>query len=211
MKTWEKYATGAERWSEQAYADSHRYLARRADFVRTLGVRLERGDTVLDLACGDGGLGDFLPEQRYLGVDASPEMAQAGRERGREIACADLNDYEPRQPVQATSIFRAIYYARDRRALFEHIGGYTEKKLVFDLNPRQYRLADVCADLAAAGFDRPAVRPFFVPQTRALPRALLAALRGLERCGPLARLVLRFRFTLVCAATRSAATGRTGS
>ena len=211
MKTWEKYAPGAERWSEEAYADARTYLARRADLVRTLGVRLEPGETVLDLACGDGGLGDFLSGQRYLGVDASPEMARAGRERGRDIACADLNDYEPPQHVDATSIFRAIYYARDRGALFERIGGYTEKKLVFDLNPRQYRLADVRADLAAAGFDRLAIRPFFVPQTRVLPTLLLASLRVLERCGPLARLVLRFRFTVLCAASRSVASGRTGS
>jgi len=211
MKTWEKYAPDAERWSEHAYADGRTYLARRADLVRTLGVRLEPGDTVLDLACGDGGLGDFLPGQRYFGVDASPEMARAGHGHGRDIACADLNDYEPPQPVDATLIFRAIYYARDRRGLFERIGGYTEKKLVFDLNPRQYQLADVRADLAAAGFDRIAIRPFFVPQTRALPAALLASLRGLERCGPLAGLVLRFRFTVLCAASRSVASARTGS
>jgi SAM-dependent methyltransferase len=211
VRTWEKYAPDAERWSEDAYADARTYLSRRAELVRTLGVRLATGDTVLDLACGDGGLGDFLPQQRYLGVDASPEMAQAAHGRGREVACADLNDYEPPQPVQATLIFRAIYYARDRRALFARISGYTEKKLVFDLNPRQYRLSEVRADLVAAGFDRLAVRPFFVPQTRALPAAMLAMLRALERCGPIARLLLRFRFTVLCAASRSVGSGRSGS
>jgi SAM-dependent methyltransferase len=211
MRTWEKYAPAAERWSEEAYADTRTYLALRAEVIRTLGPRLEPGDLVLDLACGDGALGDFLPEQRYRGVDASSEMIEAARSRGRDCACADLNDYEPPQPVQATLIFRAIYYARDRRALFERIAGYTERKLVFDLNPRQYRLSDVRADLAAAGFDRLAVRPFFVPQSRALPAPLLAVLRGLERCGPLAGVVLRFRFTVLCAATRSGVSERSGS
>ena len=38
MKTWEKYAPGAERWSEEAYADARTYLARRAELVRVLGV-----------------------------------------------------------------------------------------------------------------------------------------------------------------------------
>jgi SAM-dependent methyltransferase len=211
MKTWEKYAAGAGSWSEDAYADPRGYLAQRARLVVGLGPRLEPGDVVLDLACGDGGLAEFLPGQRYLGVDASPEMVEAGRRRGREIAEADLNDYAPAGPVQATLIFRAIYYARDRRALFTSIAGFTEKKLVFDLNPRQYRLDDVRADLAAAGFDRFASRPFFVPQTRRLPALAVLALRGLERSGPLARLALRFRFTLLCAASRSAANGRTGS
>jgi SAM-dependent methyltransferase len=198
--SWDKYAKGADRWSDDAYADGRTYLARRADLVRTLGPALAAGDLVLDLACGDGGLGDFLPEQRYAGVDASPEMVEAARRRGRNVVRADLNEYEPPEPVRATTIFRAIYYARDRRALLERIAGYTETKLVFDLNPRQYLLADVRADLRAAGFDRLALRPFFVPQTRALPRPLALLLRALERSGPLARLLLRSRFTYVCAA-----------
>jgi SAM-dependent methyltransferase len=198
--TWDKFARGAEGWSDDAYADVRMYLARRAELVLTLGPALAPGDVVLDLACGDGGLGDFLPQQRYRGVDASPEMVAAAMRRGRDVVRADLNDYEPEEPVQATTIFRAIYYARDRRALLARIAGYTETKLVFDLNPRQYRLDDVRADLRAAGFDRVALHPFFVPQTRALPRPLAPLLRALERSGPPARLVLRFRFTYLCAA-----------
>lgn len=206
--TWDKYAHGAEGWSDEAYADARTYLARRAELVRTLGPKLEPGDLILDLACGDGGLGDFLPEQRYVGVDASPEMVDAAKRRGRDVVNADLNEYTPAEPVQATTIFRAIYYARDRRALLASIAGYTETKLVFDLNPRQYRLDDVRADLRAAGFDRLALRPFFVPQTRALPRPLAVLLCALERSGPLARLVLRFRFTYLCAAWAGPGTKR---
>jgi SAM-dependent methyltransferase len=204
MTTWDKYAKGADRWSADAYADSATYLAHRAAVILALGPELVPGDTVLDLACGDGGLGEFLPGLRYRGVDASPEMVAAGRARGREIDEADLNDYVPSAPVVTTTIFRAIYYARDRRELLGRIAGYTTKKLVFDLNPRQYRLADVRADLVAAGFDRLETRPFFVPQTRALPAPAVALLRALERSGPVAHLLLRARFTLICAASRSA-------
>lgn len=196
MTSWEKYAGSAERWSDQQYADARAYLAHRADLIRTLGPQLQPGDTVLDLACGDGGLADFLDGLRYVGVDASEEMVAAGTARGRTLVHADLNDYAPPEPVQASTIFRAIYYARDRRALFMHIRSYTERKLVFDLNPRQYRLEDVRVDLHAAGFTRLDTRPFFVPQTRAAPFLTL-----LERSGPLARLLLRYRFTLVCAAS----------
>jgi SAM-dependent methyltransferase len=202
MTSWDKYADKAGDWSREQYADARTYLARRAELVRSLGPPLAAGDTVLDLACGDGGLADFLPAQRYLGVDASEDMVAAGLRRGRELVQADLNDYEPSERVQATTIFRAIYYARDRRALFVRIGGYTEKKIVFDLNPRQYSLADVRADLFAAGFDQLDARPFFVPQTRALPLPVALGLRGLERVRPLAELVLRARFTFLCAASR---------
>jgi SAM-dependent methyltransferase len=211
MSSWDKYAGAAGDWSATAYADSAAYLRRRAELIRDLGPRLEPGETVLDLACGDGGLADFLEGVRYVGVDASPEMAAAAGRHGRDVVVADLNAYEPPEPVQVTAIFRAIYYATDRRALFDRIAGYTEKKLVFDVNPRQYRLADIRADLRAAGFDGFAARPFFMPQTRALPRAALLVLRALERTGPLARLALRARFTYTCSAFRTGVSQRSGS
>ncbi len=197
MTSWDKYAGKARGWSDREYAQAGVYLSHRADLIGNLGPVLHAGDVVLDLACGDGGLADYLPEQRYVGVDASEEMVVAGRDRGRELVHADLNDYEPPEPVQATTIFRAIYSARDRPGLFERIAAYTERKLVFDLNPRQYRLEDVQAELRAAGFDRLETRPFFVPQTRALPSLTLFEQRAL-----LARLLLRYRFTLLCAASR---------
>jgi SAM-dependent methyltransferase len=197
-----KYGPQAEGWSEDAYADAHAYLAHRAELIVTLGPRLQHGDTVLDLACGDGGLSAHLPGLGYRGVDASPEMVEAARRRRREVVLADLNDYEPPEPVAATTCFRAIYYARDRAAFFRRVAGYTERKLVFDLNPRQYRVRDVEQDLRAAGFDRLELRPFFSPQRMSLPRPVAALLRGLERSGPLARLVLALRFSYLCAAFR---------
>jgi SAM-dependent methyltransferase len=189
-------------WTETAYADAQAYLAHRAELIVSLGPRLHAGESMLDLACGDGGLADHLPELRYLGVDASPEMVKAAKRRGREVVLGDLNDYEPPEPVIATTCFRAIYYAHDRRAFFRRVAGYTERKLVFDLNPRQYRVDDVRTDLRAAGFDRLALRPFFSPQRFALPRAAAATLRALERSGPLARVLLAFRFSYLCAAFR---------
>lgn len=110
-----------------------------------------------------------------------------------------MNDFQPSEPINATTMFRALYYARDRRALFARIAGYTTRKFVFDFNPREFRVEDVLADLRAAGFSRIETRPFFVPQTRALPRPALAVLRLLERT-PVAGLLLRARFTIVCAA-----------
>ncbi len=197
-----QYAAGAEGWSRQ-YADAAAYLSHRAELLVTLGPRLEPGDRVLDLACGDGALASFLPGLEYLGVDASPEMVAAARRNGVAAEHGDLNDFVPEAPVAATCVFRAIYYARDRAAFFRHVASYTERKLVFDLNPRQYRLDDVRADLDAAGLTRLELRPFFVPQTVALPRAAVAALRAGERGGPAARLALRFRFTYLCAASRA--------
>jgi SAM-dependent methyltransferase len=203
----EQYARQAEEWTEREYADARAYLAHRADLVVALGSRLAPGDEVLDLACGDGGLGDFLLERglRYRGVDSTPEMAAEARRRlgdRAHVDVGDLNDYEPPSPVAATTVFRAIYYARDRRAFLRHAAHYTEKKVVFDLNPRQYRLDDVLRDLRAAGLGRVALRPFLVPQTVRLPGPVVAVAKALERSGPFVRLALRFRFTYLVAASR---------
>ena len=200
--TGEKYDTSAERWSEIAYADAATYLAHRGELMLRLGPPLEQGDTVLDLACGDAAAAEHLPGLRYVGLDASAEMVKAAQLRGRAVVLGDLNDYEPSEPVAATTCFRAIYYAKDRVAFFRRVAEYTERKFVFDLNPRQYRVEDVCAEVRAAGFDQVELRPFFSPQHFSLPRSVASALYALERSGPVARLLLTMRFSYLCAAFR---------
>jgi hypothetical protein len=202
----DQYARQADDWTERAYADATVYLAHRAELIITLGTRLEPGDEVLDLACGDAGLGESLLAAgfRYRGIDSTPEMVSEARRRLGDrapVEAGDLNEYSPPAPVAATTIFRAIYYARDRREFFRHVAGFTEKKLVFDLNPRQYPPADVLADLRSTGFRDIVLRPFFVPQTVGLPRPVLVVAKALERTGPVARLALRFRFTYLVAAS----------
>jgi hypothetical protein len=204
-----QYDAAAEGWSDEQYADSEAYLRHRAELVVALGPPLSPSDTVLDLACGDAGLAEPLLAAglRYEGVDLSGPMVEAARGRlgtRATVHQADLNDFRPGEPVQATTCFRAVYYARDRRAFFRHVAGYTEKKLVFDLNPRQYRPEDIRADLAAVGLNEIELRPFFSPQRVALPRPVAATVRAAERTGPLARLALRYRFTYMVAASRSA-------
>jgi SAM-dependent methyltransferase len=202
-----QYSRAAEDWSESQYADPAAYLEHRARLVVELGRRLAPGDEVLDLACGDGGLGAHLLAAgfRYHGVDVTQEMvtAAAGRLGAARVELGDLNTYEPPGDVAATTLFRALYYADDRATFFHRVARFTTTKLVFDLNPRQYAVEDVTRELAAAGFGRVELRPFFVPQTRALRRPAAAALRAAERTGPLARLALRYRFTYVVAAWRS--------
>ncbi|MDX6516130.1 MAG: Methionine biosynthesis protein MetW [Gaiellaceae bacterium] len=203
--TSDKYADKAARWSDEQYADADAYLGHRAELVRRLGPELQRNDTVLDFACGDGGLAaHLLPHGlRYLGVDGSAEMVDAARARGLQAAQGDLNSYEPPAPVAATTVFRALYYAADREAFFRRVAAFTERKLVFDLNPRQFPLRTIRAELAAAGFTQLALRPFLVPQNVALP-GLLRRLAIAAEPTPLAALALRFRFTYVLAASRSA-------
>ena len=108
-----QYARQAADWTDRAYANVTAYLSHRAELIATLGVPLAPGDEVLDLACGDGGLGDALLARglRYRGVDFTPEMVEAARARLGErapIEPGELNDYAPPTPVAATTVFRAI-------------------------------------------------------------------------------------------------------
>jgi SAM-dependent methyltransferase len=199
--THEKYTHAAAGWTAHEYADAELYLRRRTELI---AAGLAPGDVVLDLACGDGGLGDFLTAAglRYRGVDLNEAMVAAATARGHDVAVADLNDYEPPERVAATTLFRALYYARDRASFFRHVAGYTERQLVFDVNPRQYALDDVRRDLVAAGFAHVVARPFFVPQRVALPRPVAATARLVEGIEPIARAILRFRFTYVVTGLR---------
>jgi SAM-dependent methyltransferase len=202
-----EYAQKAAGWSDDEYADAAVYLEHRAALVASLGVELEPGDEVLDLACGDGGLGEHLLVRglRYAGVDVEPAMVDAARRRLGDratLTVGDLDTFTPAAAVAATTVFRAIYYASERAAFFARVAGFTERKLVFDLNPRQFRPDVVAGELEAAGFRRVVLRPFFVPQTQRLPGPATAALKALERTGPVARLALRARFTYLVAACR---------
>ena len=199
--------TDAAGWSEAEYANAAAYLDHRAELIVALGAPLRPGDAVLDLACGDGALAEPLLARglRYVGVDADEQMVALARRRLGDrgaVVLADLNDFTPSETVAAATCFRAIYYARDRRAFFRRAARFVERKLVFDLNPRQYRVRDVVDQLRDAGFRDVSLRPFFVPQTRDLPRGALAALTALERSGAPARLMLRLRFTYIVAAAR---------
>jgi SAM-dependent methyltransferase len=202
----DRFARQAEGWSEEQYADVGAYLTHRAELIRDLGPALPAGALVLDLACGDGGLGEALLALglRYHGVDLEPAMVRVARERLGERATVDQGDldrFTPPGPVDATTLFRALYYAADRRSLFERVRSFSTRKLVFDLNPRQYPVSEVVEDLRAAGWSNVALHPFFVPQTVRLPSFVAVSLRAAERTGPLARLALRFRFTYLVAAS----------
>ena len=195
-----KYDAQAAGWTDAAYADPERYLRHRADLVVGLGPPLEPGDAVLDLACGDAGLAAPLLAHglRYTGVDLSAPMVAAARERFGDritLAEADLNDYAPAEPVACTTCFRALYYARDRAAFFRHVAAFTERKVVFDLNPRQFSLETVVAELETAELGAVSLHPFFSPQRVGLPAPVAAGFEALERTGPLARALLRLRFT----------------
>ena len=79
-----------ETWSDREYADPVPYLRHRAEVIVSLGPRLEPGDRLVDLACGDGGLGRFLPSLEYRGIDVNEAMVAAARRNGVHAEVAEI-------------------------------------------------------------------------------------------------------------------------
>ena len=201
-----KFDRIADGYSEHDYADPVRYAARRGQIIVELGPRLEPGQTVLDLGCGDGIMAAPLMGYglAYSGVDASSGMVDAARARnpGLSFEVSRSEDYAPVEPVDATICLRSFYYPDDRQAFFRGVAGYTRVKFVFDFRPRVHSPESVVADLRAAGFTRVELRPFFLPQLRRLPDAVVPVVCALERTGPLASFAARWYGRMFCAATR---------
>jgi SAM-dependent methyltransferase len=198
-----KFDAYADGFTAHTYADPVRYFGRRLGLFLRLGPALPPGARVLELGCGDGTFAELLVERgfAYTGVDLSRGMVEATRKRlgDRGVALqGDLNAYAPPEPVDAVVSFNASYYATDRVELFRRVHGFTRTKLVLDYIPREH--PGTPAQLRAAGWEDVAERPFFVPQEQRLPRPVQAGLEALERVPPVARLVLRRRFLVLCAA-----------
>jgi SAM-dependent methyltransferase len=199
----DKFDRIAHGYSEHDYAEPERYAARRAQVILGL-ARLERGESILDLGCGDGIMaGPLLAARlRYEGADASEGMVDAARARnpGLPFTVARSEDFQPAEPVDATICLRSFYYPADRVAFFRRVMGYTRVKFVFDFRPRDHSVESVLADLRAAGFGEIALRPFFMPQQRRLPGAAYPLLDALEQVGPLGRAGARLYGRMFCAA-----------
>jgi SAM-dependent methyltransferase len=200
----EKYDALADGFSEVEYADPELYADRRARLIVELGPRLQPGETVLDLGCGDAIMARPLAARglRYSGLDASERMLEAARARnpGLPFALGRIEEYVPTEPVDATFCLRTFYQPADRVAFFRHVAGYTRRKFVFDFRPRTHPAGAVVDDLHAAGFRHVELRPFFLPQRRHVPVAALPLVNALEHGGPLASFVLRRYGRLFCAA-----------
>jgi SAM-dependent methyltransferase len=194
-----KYDAVAERYSAQDYADAEQYYDRRAHLI----VRAVRpGASVLDVACGDGGLGRHLLARGldYHGVDASPRMVEiAQRSLGDRVGVGGF-DHVPPTPVDATTIFRSLYLVPDRRSFLALARSYTRDRLIFDVDPRAYDVRELLADVHGAGWERVSLRPFLHPQRSVLPSPVQGLLHALEPL-PGARVLTRVRFPLFVTAS----------
>jgi SAM-dependent methyltransferase len=199
-----KFDSLARNYREHDYADPDAYAVRRARAIAAAAPRSEPGESLLDLGCGDGNMAPPLLALGlgYRGIDASPAMVEEARRRnpGVEFSLADFERYEPPEPVDVVICLRSLYLVPDPLALFRLVHGYTRRKFVFDFKPSVRDPQPLVEALREAGFADVELRPFFLPQRRKLPHAVLPLVTGLERSGPVARVLLRRVGIVLCAA-----------
>ena len=138
-------------------------------------------------------------------------MVDAARRRLGDAAAVevgDLNTFEPPQPVAATTVFRAIYYAR-RPPRRSSLGSraFTTRKLVFDLNPRQYARRGRRGRAAPPGFDGRRCGPSSSRRRVRCRASLRRLLRG-RALRPARPARAPRRFTYLVAAWRSVSRNR---
>lgn len=100
----------ASRWSPADYASN-------AAFVPELGVAAlqllapQPGELILDLGCGDGTLTAKIVEAgaRVIGLDSSPEMAEAARARGIDAFVADAEMLGLDEQAERFGQFDAVF------------------------------------------------------------------------------------------------------
>lgn len=86
---------GASQWYGEIVGDGGHYYQQHVIFPKLLAMlNLKKGDSLLDLGCGDGVLSrQILSGIEYVGVDLSPSLIKkaqgAKREKGHSFLCKD--------------------------------------------------------------------------------------------------------------------------
>lgn len=158
-----------QRWDPDRYARNGR-------FVADLGAPLidllapGRGETVLDLGCGDGALTEKLARlcEKVVGVDSSAEQVEAARRRGLDARRADGHDLPFEGEFDAVFSNAALHWMTRPDAAIDGIwralrqGGRLVGEMGGRGNVRRIREA-LAAAAAARGVDAEARLSWYFP------------------------------------------------
>jgi SAM-dependent methyltransferase len=200
-----KYDGLADQFTERTYTNLRFYMRHRLAVVTSWGRPLQKGDSILELGCGDGYLARLFVQYglQYHGVDLSPRMVAAGKRRLRdsglagEFTIANVEQMPFTEPFDAVVSFMGTFfdYVQSPLAFLKRLRPYVRKKLVVDLSPRfDLTIRGGVAMLREAGFRNVSWRPFLVPQQKRLPTWFLRSLVLCEDVPLLRTLPLRWKF-----------------
>ncbi len=109
-------------WDASLYAGNGRFVALLAEsLVQTL--RPQTGERILDLGCGDGFLTHRIAESQatLVGVDASPQMVSAAKERGVDARCVRGEALPFDREFDAVFSNAALHWMTDQDAVLQGV------------------------------------------------------------------------------------------
>ncbi len=109
-------------WDASLYADKGRFVALLAEpLVQALNPKA--GESILDLGCGDGYLTQRLAASGaiVLGVDNSPQMVAAAKERGVDARCMSGEALPFDQQFDAVFSNAALHWMSDHDAVLQGV------------------------------------------------------------------------------------------
>jgi trans-aconitate methyltransferase len=116
-----------QKWDAEAYA-------RHARFVSDLGLAAvellhpEKGETIIDLGCGDGALTQKIAEAgaTAIGIDSDPTMIEATRRLDIEAVKADATDFDLERTVDAVFTNAALHWIADADAVIKRVRAHLD-------------------------------------------------------------------------------------
>ena len=109
-------------WDASLYADHARFVALMADSLVDL-LQPQPGERILDLGCGDGFLTRRIAQSgaTVVGVDASPQMIAAARERGVDARLAQGEALPFNSEFDAVFSNAALHWMTDQEAVLKGV------------------------------------------------------------------------------------------
>lgn len=109
-------------WDASLYADNGRFVALMAEALVEL-LNPKAGESILDLGCGDGYLTQRLAASgaTVLGVDSSPQMVAAAKERGVDARCVSGETLTFDQQFDAVFSNAALHWMSDHDAVLQGV------------------------------------------------------------------------------------------
>jgi SAM-dependent methyltransferase len=209
VETAAKFTTASQGWSQREYRDAASFMERRAALVRNWGTKLEPGDRILELGCGDGTLSCHLAAQGFevTGVDISPGMIEEAKRQAAAQGVAvrfelsDGDNFKVDEPYDAIVSFMGAFftYLENPADFISSAIPFVRKKVVLDWNFRSPgSFVDAAQVLTQAGLQHVEWRPWFIPHTTL--SAANAGLRGWMEERPnlslLALILKRWHYTV---------------
>jgi trans-aconitate methyltransferase len=109
-------------WDASLYAGNGRFVALLADPLVEL-LQPKAGECILDLGCGDGFLTSRIGESgaTMVGVDSSPQMIAAAKERGVDARYSSGETLPFDQEFDAVFSNAALHWMRDQDAVLQSV------------------------------------------------------------------------------------------